>query len=199
MTSFSFTLYVLCTLFASVYGGTKCQTAYCRNSKSCEESVQECGGDSKCFTLSEHFEVEGQIYPTLYKNCCSPHMPCDDQASCFSDQSKVRITVDCCDGDNCNNGQYKIADQDENSNSVICKSCFKKGSLDECISDQMQACKGPENLCYEYIGTLEIPDGQLANYSVKGCISPLGCQYSFSLIPGVIEKQRVKFVCGPDI
>ncbi|KAM4651859.1 phospholipase A2 inhibitor LNF1-like [Discoglossus pictus] len=196
MTSFSFTLYVLCTLFASVYGGTTCMAAYCRNSKSCEETVQDCGEESKCFTLSESFEVEGHFYPTLYKNC-TYQMPCDVVPTCSStDKFNVQISQVCCDGNNCNNGEYKIADQDEKPNGVTCKSCFMKDSLEECISKRVQHCKGPETLCFEYIGTLEKPDTQQVNYSFKGCMSPDGCKYSFTLLPGAKEKYRKTFVCG---
>ncbi|KAM4651962.1 phospholipase A2 inhibitor and Ly6/PLAUR domain-containing protein-like [Discoglossus pictus] len=174
-----------------------CLQCHQANSDVCEDKSIDCGEDSDCMTLSEYFKLGTKEFHSIYKDCAK-HLPCNTQLYASDGQGDYIISqLKCCTGDDCNSNYFEMPELSEPEFSGrLCPRCFVEGSVKECTSDYTMMCREKGDQCLTYFGTVETPDGAITNYSVKGCMSSMGCNFGFSALVGVTERSCKNFTCS---
>ncbi|XP_069802891.1 phospholipase A2 inhibitor and Ly6/PLAUR domain-containing protein-like [Dendropsophus ebraccatus] len=189
MNSFSTTgLLVFCALLGSAFPH-QCISCVAENSTVCQESEMECIG-SRCMTASQHYKNGDKEFMSIYKGCDNETL-CGVSGSVTEDPDvKIRACAACCSGDFCNNENFQRPEEDSTPNGVKCPSAYCAGTTDECESDKEIDCTGSEKQCYDYRGKVMNPDGNVGDYSSKGCINAPGCEHNFACLIKVKEIER---------
>ncbi|XP_075045812.1 phospholipase A2 inhibitor gamma subunit B-like [Mixophyes fleayi] len=173
----------------------KCIQCQKTNSDTCEGESVNCPNCTQCMVASELLEIGNSTYHSIRKDC-NPGFPCKQLYCSDFNNAIIRVSVQCCTGDNCNTDNYKMPPEDIERKGKICPACFKFGST-ECISDDTERCIHPEDQCVDYLGKVRDPGNNVKDYSYKGCISPLGCKFKFSALVGLQEVENEHFICTP--
>ncbi|KAM4014846.1 phospholipase A2 inhibitor 1-like [Anomaloglossus baeobatrachus] len=184
-----FLLYFLISIAAAL----KCYHGRKRNSDTCEQEAIECPKGDRCITISEEY-CNHKTIRSIYKGC-SGNIPCDEKPyGKANNYVYLMVSTKCCDTDYCNNQSFEMPKDDE-PNGVVCPSCYEPNTVKECIPQNEMMCRGQDDNCVTFSGQFLEPDGFVACYSLKGCMSALGCKMDLSQLIGAQLLNQTIFKC----
>ncbi|KAM3923187.1 phospholipase A2 inhibitor 31 kDa subunit-like [Leptodactylus fuscus] len=183
--------YYFSTFFSS--SPLRCYKCHARNSETCEHEIVECPKGERCMTISEDYKRNG-TYHSIWKGC-SRNVPCNVKPyGKANDEVYVMYNIKCCDEDCCNKEFYEMPPE-EPPNGFVCPSCFVLGTTEECKPDNVTVCRGDQDKCLNFVGTVRKPDGVIISYAGKGCASPIGCRFAINQTVGVKALNTTVFEC----
>ncbi|XP_075047717.1 phospholipase A2 inhibitor gamma subunit A2-like isoform X2 [Mixophyes fleayi] len=194
MKSILVSLSIICA-FTWTVDAIPCQRCLKANSDTCVGESVNCPNATQCMVVSELYQFQNHTYHSIKKDC-NPGFPCKGvYFSNFIDVN-LRINIHCCSEDNCNTDSYKMPPENIEHSGKICSVCIGEG-LTECISDNTERCLYPDDLCVNYIGKFKDPGNNIAEFSYKGCMSPLACKYKMNALVGLKEVENIHFTSDP--
>ncbi|XP_053307434.1 phospholipase A2 inhibitor gamma subunit B-like [Spea bombifrons] len=146
--------------------------------------------------ISENYTVENLSFPSKLMGCAEEEL-CNKIIKFNTDhEMDIHAYAKCCKGNLCNeNIPYSFPPKCK-LNGKYCESCFAKNTKGECVSSKKIECRGNQHKCHSYAGTVERPDLSVMDYSVKGCMSDLGCIMKFGSLIGVKQLEERVFKCS---
>ncbi|XP_077311996.1 uncharacterized protein LOC143932935 [Lithobates pipiens] len=162
----------------------KCYECRQANAKFCKGEEVECPDGSSCMTVSSNAGINHTYY-SIQKRC-SLNMKCNHSMYAYVNEDVYfELSIDCCDGDLCNNGGHMIKNKTYDYNGPECPACVSYDTLEVCEPVTTTICRSKTDHCNFFAGYLEKPDGVKTKFSVQGCMSEMGCLYDFSQIVGL--------------
>ncbi|XP_075462535.1 phospholipase A2 inhibitor and Ly6/PLAUR domain-containing protein-like [Ascaphus truei] len=174
-----------------------CTTCLGRNRKDCEGVTIDCK-ELGCITVSESCVVENIEYPTLYKGCAVEGLGTTDVLFSLINDAGIKLLINSkyCKSENCNqNTTYQVPNNSGRPNGLLCESCFRNNTDEECSSRDVVRCRGKETACLTYVGTVERADLSVVRYALKGCVYKPGCALGFKASPGIREISQKTYAC----
>ncbi|XP_078511643.1 phospholipase A2 inhibitor gamma subunit B-like [Lissotriton helveticus] len=162
-----------------------CEKCISHDSTSCHGPIKGCKkGSNTCYQGFENNTLGDNIRLTAVKGCHNPQeMPpilCKAPEHMFTNSYLIyRFVAECGKG----MGELKVTPLNLIPNGKKCPDCFKVDTLEECKTDKLIECRGPETDCFNYQGTAERPGSGLMSYSFQGCSTPGLCSI-MRLFPG---------------
>ncbi|KAM4652371.1 uncharacterized protein O3C94_014724 [Discoglossus pictus] len=190
----------LCILLSLVSIGncTICKQCWVLHEKTCHAEQEITCSDSLCMTMSQYATIEGNIYPTIKKNCGDPLLCNKTLTVTTNSDFNIWISIQCGDTDNSNENLNFAYPTKMKQNGKRCPSCYSNATTNGCKTDSYVNCFEGEEECLDYGGTVMMSDGVVKSFSVKGCITTNGCDLGFLAAPGVKEVMPNKiFQCTP--
>ncbi|XP_056399077.1 phospholipase A2 inhibitor and Ly6/PLAUR domain-containing protein-like [Hyla sarda] len=165
------------------------------NSYTCDGVSVQCPNSTECMVISQLYRIDDTEYHSIKKGC-NPGYPCNkvQYVSNFENNDKI-VNVQCCTGNNCNNGDYHVDPLEKEHRGRICPACFER-SMKECYSNHTIQCLKEEDKCINYIGRIIDPGNNMEDHSFKGCLSPLACVFGFETLIAVQEIHTVLLECS---
>ncbi|XP_071969001.1 phospholipase A2 inhibitor 1-like [Engystomops pustulosus] len=183
----------LLSFFHSIECDLDCYKCKGRNHETCQQTVVKCAKGQSCMTISEECIVNG-THHSVWKGC-SGNMPCNEMAySRVNKDVSIRSNIQCCDKNQCNDQFYQMP-KEGLPQGPKCPSCFKFDSTEECVPDNITACQGIDDKCVTFVGTIEKPDKTQTTYTMKGCMSSVGCNLELDEVVGCRVLEEKIFRC----
>ncbi|XP_066428744.1 phospholipase A2 inhibitor gamma subunit B-like [Eleutherodactylus coqui] len=187
-------LIIFCSLLGSAFS-FKCLACSSDTTQTCTGVPIDCPTD-QCMTVSARSIYGTNNFASIYKSCANTALCGAEGSITENPELKIRVSVNCCQGTNCNTDLYNIPTENSTPNGVNCPSAYCEDTTEPCNTDlKMMACTGSETCCFDYRGKLKGPDKTVKDYSVKGCISPLACKCNFKCLPQMTEIERKSLEC----
>ncbi|XP_039368425.1 phospholipase A2 inhibitor and Ly6/PLAUR domain-containing protein-like [Mauremys reevesii] len=189
----------VCILAALLATGACLQCEVCSGTgTSCTGDSDTCqNGDDSCgITLTED-TMAGVKTQTVLKSCLSSSQ-CNAGAISmnFGTAKARRMSITCCQTDNCTPDPVKVPPADPKPNGRRCRSCYALNA-DHC-NEQTVHCTGSETQCLDVAGPLK-SGGSTNEIIMKGCVTQSVCAQvnagsgTFLGISGDLPKHR----CAP--
>ncbi|KAM4016265.1 phospholipase A2 inhibitor and Ly6/PLAUR domain-containing protein-like [Anomaloglossus baeobatrachus] len=152
------------------------------------ESMTECLGD-QCMTACQYAHLGEDHYTSIMKGCANATL-CGANGLGKAEKFKFKFYVNCCSGNLCNTDGYYLPKEDPTPNGVTCPSAYCNDTMEECEADEEMECTGSMVHCFDYREHVINEGGKDKKYSMKGCINPDSCKFSFDTDVGVVVKEK---------
>ncbi|KAG8546308.1 hypothetical protein GDO81_019262 [Engystomops pustulosus] len=174
---------LLLPFFLSIAANRECYMCSGRNSVTCQQEIVNCTKGDKCVIISEEYKYNKTFF-SVYKGC-SRGLPCNQRIhGKVNDNLTLTYKIRCCDTDLCN-VQFFEKPIPKKPTGYMCPSFLAQGIVEKSETKKKVQCPEKTDECFSYSGTIEKPDGELSNYTIRGCMSPAECKLNIFRMVGL--------------
>ncbi|XP_071969221.1 protein RoBo-1-like [Engystomops pustulosus] len=186
---------VLSALVVSVFS-FRCYSYSTKNSTTCNKDkmeVVDCLGE-KCVKACQYFYNGITVFESVFYGCAIDGL-CETNGQSSGENLRYRFLATCCDTELCNDDECKLPKDDLTPNGLQCPTCYNSNSTEKCVSTKKMNCTGTEGECFEYRGSMKMPDESVQLYSVQGCSNNVTCNFNFDKHIKINELFRDELTC----